>query len=65
MPNDYTLDLTLDELSALHKTIGIAIDNLNAKAINRGPDSKHGKIALSELTTLASIQRQILDIITL
>lgn len=61
---DYELNLTFEELSALHKTIGIAIDNLNMKATNRGPDSKHGRIALAELSTLASIQRQILDIIT-
>lgn len=65
MTSDYTLELTLEELSALHKTVGIAIDNLNTKAMNRGPDSKHGKIALQELSALASIQRQILDIITL
>lgn len=61
---EYELDLTFEELSALHKTIGIAIDNLNAKAIQRGPDSKHGRVALAEMSALASIQRQILDIIT-
>lgn len=61
---EYELDLTFEELSALHKTIGIAIDNLNAKVTQRGMDSKHGKIALAELSALASVQRQILDIIT-
>jgi hypothetical protein len=58
------LELTFDEVSALHKTIGIAIDNLNGKASSRGPNSSLGRQALGELALLANIQRQILDIIT-
>lgn len=59
----YELALTFEELSALHKTVGIAIDNLNNKALSRGPDSTIGKAALAELATLAQVQRQILDIL--
>lgn len=64
MEPTFTIDLDFDELSALHKTLGIAIDNLSIKVSQRGPDSKHGKTALAELALLASIQRQVLDIIT-
>jgi len=57
------MELTFDQVSALHKTIGIAIDNLNRKVNERGPDSKLGREALSELNALAAIQRNVLDIL--
>jgi hypothetical protein len=64
MEPTFNIDMTFDELAALHKTLGIAIDNLSIKASQRGPDSKHGKAALAELSLLASIQRQVLNIIS-
>lgn len=57
------LELTFDQVSSLHKTLGIAIDNLNRKVNERGPDSKLGREALSDLTSLASVQRSVLDIL--
>jgi|DEB19_MinimDraft_3_1074340.scaffolds.fasta_scaffold32512_3 hypothetical protein len=59
-----SLDVTFEELSALHKTIGIAIDNLNSKVARLGTDSHRGSDALSDLNLLANIQRQILDQLT-
>jgi len=64
MEPSLNLEVTFEEISALHKTIGIAIDNLNSKVVRLGPDSHRGEEAMNDLHLLANIQRQILDILS-
>ena len=60
---DLYLDLTLQEVYALHKTVSIAIDNLNMKINRSGPDSRYGREAVADLRLLRNINRQILEIL--
>lgn len=63
-PNDLQLNLTLTEVHALHKTVGIAIDNLNTKIARNG--SQAGKFvdgATSDLRALLSVQQEILALL--
>jgi hypothetical protein len=60
---EIALNLTLSELHALHKTVGIAIDNVNVKISRQGPDSRHGREASADLRLLVGIQQEILSAI--
>lgn len=48
----YPLDLTVIELEALNKTVGIAIDNLTQKIAKHGADSPLGRNAKADRSTL-------------
>jgi hypothetical protein len=48
----YALDLTVTELEALNKTVGIAIDNLTQKINKHGADSPLGRTAKADRSTL-------------
>jgi hypothetical protein len=61
--SDIALNLTLSELHALHKTVGIAIDNVTLKIGRQGPDSRHGREASADLRLLVGIQQEILSAI--
>jgi len=55
----YALELSLRELEALNKTVGIAIDNLTTKVNKHGPDSTLGQAARSDRASLWSASVQI------
>jgi hypothetical protein len=48
----YPLDLTITELEALNKTVGIAIDNLTQKINKHGADSPLGRTAKADRSAL-------------
>ena len=62
-PNDISIQLTVRELFALNKTVGIAIDNLADKIDKHGPTSKVGRAAISDQSMLCGVHIQILDAI--
>lgn len=62
-PADLQLNLTLEEVHALYKTVSIAIDNLNIKIGRAGPDSRHGREAAVDQRLLININREILDLL--
>jgi len=62
-PNDLQLNLTLTEVHALHKTVGIAIDNLNAKIARGGSHGKFVDGATNDLRSLLSVQQEILALL--
>lgn len=48
----YTLELSVSELEALNKTVGIALDNLTQKINKHGIDSPLGRIAKADRCSL-------------
>ena len=56
-----TLELTEEELTALSKTVGIAIGNLTDKAARHG-GTAHGRDASAEKGVLSSIQQKALEL---
>lgn len=62
-PNDYTINITLTQAQALHKTIGIAIDNLQTKLLRTVDNRALAKSTQEELAALAQIQQQVLSMI--
>ena len=56
------LELSFEELEALHKTVGIAITNLYAKASRTDPTSHAHAAARREASLLTNVQQQILDL---
>jgi len=62
-PNDISINLTVRELFALNKTLGIAIDNLADKIDKHGIHTKVGKGAISDQSLLCGVHIQILDAI--
>lgn len=61
-PDDLCLNLTLTEVHALHKTIGIAIDNLNAK-LSRNPHGKIAEAVTADLRALVGVQLEVLTLL--
>jgi hypothetical protein len=61
-PDDLTLSLTLTEVHALHKTIGIAIDNLNTK-LARNPHGKIAEMVQADLRALVGVQLEVLTLL--
>lgn len=61
-PNDLRINLTLTEAQGLHKTIGIAIDNLQTKMLRTSQQAVL-EAAQADLTSLVSVQRQLLSLI--
>ncbi len=57
---ELTITLTLVELEALHKTLGIAIQNTMGKVDREGQHTKYGKAANSDLKALLGIQQEVL-----
>lgn len=60
--NDLYLALDLSELHALHKTVGIAIDNLNTKIGKLHPGKIYDQVA-GDLRALVGVQREILTVL--
>lgn len=56
----HRLELELEEIEALSKTIGIAIDNLGSKIKKHGTSSEIGKSAVSDRFYLLGVQGEIL-----
>ena len=57
----YNLELSLRELEALNKTVGIAVDNLTTKVNKHGAESALGRAAKSDRASLWSASVQIAD----
>lgn len=62
--NTYKIELGTEELEALQKTIGIALDNLTNKINKHGKDSTLGKSAAIDRMLLLSAQAEILEALT-
>ena len=60
----YTLSLELDEIEALSKTVGIAIDNLGGKIKKHGAQSDIGRAAVDDRFNLLAIQGEILVVLS-
>jgi hypothetical protein len=56
------LNFTLAEVHALHKTVGIAIDNLNMKMSKSGHGKAHSQ-ASSDMRALLGVQQEILTVL--
>lgn len=56
----YDVSLTTQELEALQKTIGIALDNLTTKINRHGEDSALGKSALFDRKMLMGVTTEII-----
>lgn len=61
-PNDLTINITLRQAQALHKTIGIAIDNIQTK-ISRTANPTVVAQSNDELNSLIGVQQQVLSIL--
>jgi hypothetical protein len=62
--HELTLNLSLEEVMALHKTLGIAIDNLSNKMFKHIDNKNLLKASQVDMQLLVAIQQQVLDIIT-
>lgn len=56
------LNFTLTEVHALHKTVGIAIDNLNGKMSKAGRGKAYDQ-ASSDMRALLGVQQEILSVL--
>lgn len=59
-----TIELNLPEIEALHKTLGIAINNLLSKVNNTPHGSRASSVANSDLALLTAIQSEVLRTLT-
>jgi hypothetical protein len=60
---ELSITLSLQEVESLHKTIGIAIQNLISKMTKYGPDSKYGKESSADMRNLVAVQEEILSLL--
>ena len=58
------VELSFPEVEALHKTLGIAINNLLSKVNNTPHGSRAAAVANSDLALLTSIQSEVLRTLT-
>jgi hypothetical protein len=59
---EMSLLFTLSEVHALHKTVGIAIDNLNTKISKLHPGKHYDQVA-GDLRSLVGVQQEILSVL--
>jgi hypothetical protein len=61
-PRDLQIPIGLDDMYALFKTVGIAIDNLNKKINKHGTHTAIGVEALADHDALLRIQAEIIRV---
>lgn len=61
--DDQVLYLSVYEVDALHKTLGIAIDNLSRKIAKAPPNSRAHRDSTADYSSLIRTQRKVLEIL--